>query len=151
MDDEKMKPAIETKPNMVPVHDAYSALKSKEYSSSAPKYSDDAMKSVMDMYDPLLHGGVGLIAMERQRQINVERYTSGNDDHYKNADLAEAAICYAENAVKSSQGIATSYPRLWPWDAEFWKPSTPIRDLVKAGALIAAEIDRLMRAEKNAT
>jgi hypothetical protein len=34
----------------------------------------------------------------------------------------------------------------WPWDEKWWKPSTnPIRNLVKAGALIAAEIDRLQR------
>jgi hypothetical protein len=37
-------------------------------------------------------------------------------------------------------------PDDWPWDWRFWKPSVdPIRDLVKAGALIAAEIDRLQR------
>lgn len=141
-----MKPAGESKPNMAPIHDAYSALKAKEYSDSKPIYDDKAMRSVMDMYDPLLHGGVGMIAMERIRQINVERYTSGNDDHYTHGDLAEAAICYAENALKSVQGVQSTYPRLWPWDAEFWKPATPVRDLVKAGALIAAEIDRLMRA-----
>lgn len=32
----------------------------------------------------------------------------------------------------------------WPWDMKWWKPSDdPIKNLVKAGALIAAEIDRL--------
>lgn len=32
----------------------------------------------------------------------------------------------------------------WPWDAKWWKPSDdPIKNLVKSGALIAAEIDRL--------
>lgn len=35
----------------------------------------------------------------------------------------------------------------WPWDADAWKPTQdPIRQLVKAGALIAAEIDRRQRA-----
>lgn len=34
----------------------------------------------------------------------------------------------------------------WPWHSSWWKPSDdPIRNLVKAGALIAAEIDRLQR------
>ena len=37
-------------------------------------------------------------------------------------------------------------PRDWPWEPEAWKPTYPVRDLVKAGALIAAEIDRLERA-----
>ena len=32
----------------------------------------------------------------------------------------------------------------WPWAKKWWKPSDdPVRNLVKAGALIAAEIDRL--------
>jgi hypothetical protein len=35
----------------------------------------------------------------------------------------------------------------WPWDAEWFRPvpKDRIRELVKAGALIAAEIDRLNR------
>ncbi|MEB3421767.1 hypothetical protein VK682_24660 [Salipiger manganoxidans] len=36
--------------------------------------------------------------------------------------------------------------QLWPWDRKWWKPTTPRRDLVKAGALIVAEIERLDRA-----
>lgn len=36
----------------------------------------------------------------------------------------------------------------WPWDENWWKPSLdPIRNLVKAGALLAAEIDRLQRSK----
>jgi len=34
----------------------------------------------------------------------------------------------------------------WPFSSEWWKPAQdPIRNLVKAGALIAAEIDHLQR------
>ena len=36
-----------------------------------------------------------------------------------------------------------SIRREWPWDKESFKPTTSLRDLVKAGALIAAAIDRL--------
>lgn len=35
----------------------------------------------------------------------------------------------------------------WPWSREWWKPKNPRRDLVKAGALIVAEIERLDRLE----
>jgi hypothetical protein len=37
----------------------------------------------------------------------------------------------------------------WPWDKGWWKPTPDnrIRELEKAGALIAAEIDRLQRME----
>jgi hypothetical protein len=36
-------------------------------------------------------------------------------------------------------------PGWWPWAERFWKPTPDdrVRELVKAGALIAAEIDRL--------
>ncbi|HCF3475434.1 TPA: hypothetical protein ACHSVP_002604 [Pseudomonas aeruginosa] len=34
----------------------------------------------------------------------------------------------------------------WPWDEQWWKPSTARRDLVKACALALAEIERLDRA-----
>lgn len=40
----------------------------------------------------------------------------------------------------------------WPssWHPEWWKPSNdPVRNLVKAGALIAAEIDRIQRQGEN--
>lgn len=32
-----------------------------------------------------------------------------------------------------------------PWDEKWWKPKNPRRDLVKAGALILAEIERIDR------
>jgi len=38
----------------------------------------------------------------------------------------------------------------WPWDEEWWKPDNDaVRNLAKAGALIAAEIDRLQRLQPN--
>lgn len=67
--------------------------------------------------------GVDLIAAERRRQIAAV------------AGLPGAGSC--DDAPGHS-------PPGWPW-AWWWKPSTEIRDLVKAGALIAAEIDRLQR------
>jgi hypothetical protein len=36
--------------------------------------------------------------------------------------------------------------RLWPFDKSWFKSNERLRDLEKAGALIAAEIDRLLRA-----
>ncbi len=37
-------------------------------------------------------------------------------------------------------------PMYWPWATSWWKPTTKRRNLVKAGALILAEIERLDRA-----
>ena len=41
-------------------------------------------------------------------------------------------------------------PTLWPWALSQWKPTPDdrIRELTKAGALIAAEIDRLTELEE---
>jgi hypothetical protein len=89
--------------------------------------------------------GVALITTERQRQIAVEGWTPEHDDIHGSAALAKAAVCYAlKSALPCFDGGHT--PNMWPW-ADGWKPAPdPIRNLVKAGALIAAEIDRLQRA-----
>jgi hypothetical protein len=93
--------------------------------------------------------GVELIAAERQRQIDVEGWTPEHDDKHTVGELSENGACYARHASKQVCGIATDHiPTLWIWEAKWWKPSPdPIRNLVKAGALIAAEIDRLQRAK----
>ena len=84
---------------------------------------------------------INLIEAERNRQQYVEGWTEEHDDKHVNNELALAAACYAVPDV-FSQGY-------WPptWDLSWYKPTTRIRDLVKAGALIAAEIDRLQRIE----
>lgn len=85
--------------------------------------------------------GINLIEAERERQIYREGWTKEHDDKHVNNELALAAACYAVPDV-FSQGY-------WPptWDLNWYKSTTRIRDLVKAGALIAAEIDRLQRIE----
>ena len=86
------------------------------------------------------------IAAERRRQIEAEGWTPEHDDAYRQGHLADAAACYALCAHDT--GAKRSIPAWWPWRNEWWKPSTTRRDLVKAGALIAAEIERLDRAEQ---
>ena len=90
--------------------------------------------------------GIAQIAIERQRQINQEGWTPEHDDEHVQGQLARAACCYAMRPHDSRREYV---PLAWPWEHEWWKPSPdPIRNLVKAGALIAAEIDRLQRAKK---
>lgn len=88
--------------------------------------------------------GIELIAEERQRQIEAEGFDVKSDSGYINSELANAAICYAM-PYKSNEVF-----RYWPWDLGWWKPSPKnrIRELQKAGALIAAEIDRLQSIEE---
>ena len=92
--------------------------------------------------------GSQLIAEERERQIKEEGFIPEEDKIYINVELSNAAACYiASSQATIMRGIVCSdVVNLWPWESEWWKPSKdPIRDLVKAGALIAAEIDRLQK------
>jgi hypothetical protein len=41
------------------------------------------------------------------------------------------------------------YEDLWPWHDDWWKPKDRRRDLIRAAALIVAEIERLDRAAKS--
>jgi hypothetical protein len=91
--------------------------------------------------------GVDLIRIERLRQISDEGYDSWHDrELHPNGELVEAAISYALQPF-GLERADEAVPALWPWNKSDWKPSPAdrIRELVKAGALIAAEIDRLDR------
>jgi hypothetical protein len=93
--------------------------------------------------------GVELIAEERQRQIAVEGWTPEHDNEHDMGEMIGAAITYSAHAlgIVSEEEIPNAdTDGYWPWEDRWWKPSPdPIRNLVKAGALIAAEIDRLQR------
>src|ERR1700743_952484 len=84
------------------------------------------------------------VIAERQRQIQLEGFDAHHDDTInKNGELSLAAGVYA---IEASNGSA--FPRYWPWEYRWWKPTTRRRDLVKAAALIIAEIERLDRISK---
>lgn len=91
--------------------------------------------------------GIAAIAAERQRQIDAEGWTPEHDDTHASGEMALAAACYALNTTDDGDGpeIRLVGAEFWPWADEWWKPTDRRRDLVKAGALIAAEIDRLDR------
>lgn len=103
--------------------------------------------------DSVTAAGTDVLA-ERQRQITAEGWTPERDDRYKNTELAFAASCYAFHAAAASWDLEDDgipydshpAPKQWPWDPAWWKPTDPRRDLVKAGALILAEIERIDRA-----
>lgn len=87
--------------------------------------------------------GAELISAERQRQVTIEGWTIQHDvDHHNDGDLSLAAIAYAWPQAGQS-GLA---PGWWPFETHYWKPKDRLRNLVRAGALIAAEIDRLQAA-----
>lgn len=110
--------------------------------------------------------GVDFIRQERARQIEEEGWDSEHDDEHEDGELALAGACYAIPADHRKREVGYEWAfmvadlvcALWPWwehpvrgrpFKNWWKPSPTdrIRELTKAGALIAAEIDRLKRAE----
>lgn len=91
-----------------------------------------------------LSGAARDVLAERKRQIEVEGWTPARDDVYAMGALAKAAACYAAEA--GFQNTEGGIPSMWPWAAAWWKPTNARRDLIKAGALILAEIERLDRA-----
>lgn len=119
--------------------------------------------------------GARLIAEERERQVRVEGWTPEHDDGHVDAELAWAAVCYAAPGpvrVERPMLNGTAFVDPWPfpqaagsrygsdWDRRKNGPlgyGNTVREmpaegpnrldfLVRAGALIAAEIDRLQRA-----
>lgn len=85
------------------------------------------------------------VAAECQRQISAEGWTPEHDDKHDNGELAMAAVCYINDTGKVNRNGGK--PWGWPWVSEWWKPDTRRRNLVKAGALILAEIERIDRQE----
>ena len=85
------------------------------------------------------------VLAERARQISEEGWTAENDDGYTRNEMARAAACYTLSAAGIRNRLTMF--RYWPFLQDWWKPTTPRRDLVKAGALILAEIERLDRVE----
>lgn len=88
--------------------------------------------------------GADLIREERRRQIEVEGYDAMHDRHHTPQVLCRAAVGYALHDDPSKL-VADAAANLWPWSGEFWKPKGQLRNLVRAGALIAAAIDRLQK------
>lgn len=105
--------------------------------------------------------GIRRIGQERLRQVEQEGWDYQHDDDHEANELAWAAACYAAPmsiyaAVwRPNSGNCTPLNECWPWDRKWDKRPIPpftrqerIRALEKAGALCAAEIDRLLRQEQ---
>lgn len=93
--------------------------------------------------------GIDLIKAERLRQLEVEGFDAKHDDQWVNGELAQAAACYAGFQNINNEKPEIEIETIWPFHISWWKPSSDrIEELTKAGALIAAEIDRLLRQQK---
>lgn len=87
------------------------------------------------------------VARERERQMTREGWTAHHDDAHDGGEMSLAAACYCVGSTHVGKQM------LWPWSREWWKPKNSRHDLVRAAALIVAEIERIDRASarKSAT
>ncbi|WP_336071493.1 hypothetical protein [Nitratireductor rhodophyticola] len=98
---------------------------------------DDISKAMIDVMN------------ERDRQWNDEGFDPDHDNTHTDASLARAGACYALKASENPTQyqppglISILWPNSWSWG--WWKPKDRRRDLVRAAALIIAEIERLDR------
>lgn len=100
-----------------------------------------------------LKSGIEIIAIERKRQIEELGYDYTNDALYANEELARAGAWYSLPSfdrikfelMQTKNRDKKSVINIWPWDRRYYKPSpeSRIKELAKAGALIAAQIDYL--------
>lgn len=86
-----------------------------------------------------------LIAEERRRQITEEGYDSEHDRKETCLMLTKAAVAYA---IADMPGKGKTVFKYWPWMGDMLKLKDHKRNLVRAGALIAAAIDRLKQEEE---
>lgn len=106
--------------------------------------------------DPATDSGLARIASERRRQVNVEGWTPEHDAEHFSGELSIAAACYAINKLPNHDEIVVRNLDMlddgWPWEPRWDKRGehSRLRSLEIAGALIAAEIDRILRDEKRA-
>ena len=92
--------------------------------------------------------GIELIAEERQRQIEKEGWTAEHDAKHTKSQLSILAMLYVCPPKYRPLLSPLSWFKIIWWDFKWWKPTGRIKDLQKAGALIAAEIDRLQALEE---
>jgi hypothetical protein len=98
---------------------------------------------------------IELIADKMRTNREHKGYTADHDDTHRQGVLSAAGACYLECAtMQLALGdfeLAKEHPDTWPFEPEAWKPNDDaLRNLVHAGALIGAEIDRLLRARGEA-
>lgn len=143
-------------------HAAYLRMNKDHFDIDAAIEVERAVKFLRSLQVPSLSSAAIDVLAERRRQVEGEGWSASHDDGHDGGDLALAGAGYALNAGCAlnplSQQPLDEAPDFWPWLDEvvennekcmkpaWWKPKDPRRDLVRAAALILAEIERLDRA-----
>lgn len=88
------------------------------------------------------------VAAERRRQIEVEGWTPEHDNEHGDDSMTLAAACYALANVPALEVQTLKLRDLWLWTgwaSSWFKPKDRRANLVRAAALLLAEIERLDR------
>lgn len=85
----------------------------------------------------------GDVMAERRAHLTREGWSPDHDDNHHPGELSRAGAAYALMAFAPNK--ASGMPWWWPWATAWWKPKTTERDLVRAAALIIAEVEALRR------
>ena len=81
---------------------------------------------------------INLVKEEREKQINKHGYTTTHDRQCPRKAVLYGALAYLNSVIYSPAiGIED-----WPFEEESFKPEGNVNNLVKAAAMIIAEIDK---------
>lgn len=141
-----IEPAVETgddeeTPQLFPASDAQSTDAAAPIPPAA--VMRDHLAAQAQAREHPTNAALRLIADERRRQVESEGFTPVQDDEQnEDGEMAYAAAAYA--AASAGDPDAALF---WPggWDPHMFKPTGETRDLVRAGALIVAELERRAR------
>jgi hypothetical protein len=92
------------------------------------------------------------VLAERRRQVEAEGWTPEHDDQHRESSMSYAAACYALEGTPAARAKTVIIERLWEWTGwswfAWWKPKSRRQNLVRATALLLAEIERIDRAKE---
>lgn len=80
---------------------------------------------------------------ERVHQVEVKGWTAEHDDRHTSGELAQGAACYAMYP-RLREYLERNGHEMWPFDTSP-KFKSRREDLIRAAAMIVAEIERLDR------
>ena len=116
------------------------AKKKQEDENPKPKDTKELLNGGLEkMFNGIKKSGVEKIFDERQKQITKYGYTPASDAQWKNLELLQAALTYIVAAMNN--GLTDV--NLWPFEPMYYHYEGYEESLKKAGAFIAAELDRI--------
>lgn len=119
------------------------------HAGQAREMVEHMLSGVASQSNPEMTSAADDVLAERRRQVEAEGWTPEHDDDHGDGAMCMAAVCYAEwDHYEHPSGDGNGLvPANWPWATAWWKPRDRRRNLVKAAALLLAEIERLDRIE----